>query len=410
MGLTIQKHIETFKELTDTPNSYTDGQILFMTASGVEGSSDLQWDSANKKLSVSGDLVVDIDTLYVDSANGNVGIGTTELTTRLTIKKPIDSSAYGAGTRMIDLMSYYPGYDEGTVKASIYAGVSNQVALQTTRGYLAFLTSDYSSTGEENLTEKVRIESNGNVGIRTTDQFGSGEGVLALANASTNPSSNPTDAIILFAKDYDDGDGTASSELFVRDEDGNETNLSPHAFELYQPDSTDPFPWTYHSTNYLIGKKINVDMSGAIRELERLTGKKFIHVEDVEKIPLSEHIKAKKEVLIKKWQEENAEEVEIALEEAVEEVEVEVEDKEQVVGSEKMYRFENGEVVEEEIPVYAKKKEMQKRLKSGVRFDEKTGKFYKKVLPSRKDALKAIKQDPKFRVRRWIKDRIDGGE
>ncbi len=351
-------------------------------------------------LTVSGNLAVDTDVLYVDSVNDRVGIKTTSPAAKLDLALADVSDAIRIH-KSSNADRGWLVFDQG---GGIYTWRLGQLAYND--GMALYNSGE--SVGDASSPGSVitKWDVNGNVGIRTEDQFGSGKGVLALANASTNPTSNPTDAIILFAKDYDDGDGTASSELFVRDEDGNETNLSPHAFELYQPDLTDPFPWTYHSVNYLIGKKINVDMSGAIRELEKLTGKKFIYVEDVEKIPLSKHIKDKKEALIKKWQEENAEEVEITLEEAVEEVEVEVEDREQVVGKEKRYRFENGKVVEEEVPVYGRKKEKQKRLKEGVRLDEKTGKFYKKVMPSRKEVLKALKQNPKFRVRRWLKERL----
>ncbi|MFC1478351.1 hypothetical protein ACFL57_02710 [Candidatus Margulisiibacteriota bacterium] len=108
------------------------------------------------------------EAMRIDS-NGDVGIGTTDPTTRLTVRKPINEAEYGSGTRMIDLMSYFPDYDEETVKASIYAGVSGQTTLQTTRGYMAFLTSAYSPTSNENLTEKMRIESDGRVGIGTTN-------------------------------------------------------------------------------------------------------------------------------------------------------------------------------------------------------------------------------------------------
>ena len=393
--------------------------------------------TVSSDLTVSGNLVVDTNVLYVDSGNNNVGIGTTGPEKIFHIQKAgvgsnglqviLEGYGEGASSAVYLVMrrsnSDSKGVKETTVDGQEFGlfdfyGVNSDknfyrsaVVLVVQDGsagttYIPSRFEFWTSDGVSAVKKRLIIDSNGNVGIGTTDQFGSGAGVFALANASTNPTSNPTNAIVLFAKDYDDGDGAASSELFVRDEDGNETNLSPHTFELYQPDPTDPFPWTYHSTNYLIGKKINVDMSGAIRELEKLTGKKFIYVEDVERVPLSKHIKDKKEVLIKKWQEENAKEVEITLEEAVEEVEVEVEDREQVVGKEKRYRFENGKVVEEEVLVYGKKKEKQKRLKEGVRLDEKTGKFYRKVVPSRKEALKALKQNPKFRVRRWLKERL----
>ena len=95
--------------------------------------------------------------------DGNVGIGTSSPTTILTIRKPIDSSAYGAGTRMIDFKSFFPGFDTETVKASIYAGVSSILESRTDNGFLAFMTAD---TGT--LYERMRIEKNGNVGIGTS--------------------------------------------------------------------------------------------------------------------------------------------------------------------------------------------------------------------------------------------------
>jgi hypothetical protein len=106
-------------------------------------------------------------TSYTESArfdsSGNFGIGTTAPTTALTVRKPIDSSAYGAGTSMIDFKSYYPGYDTETVKASIYAGVSGRGTLNTQGGYLAFMVNLDGTMGE-----KMRIEKTGNVGIGTT--------------------------------------------------------------------------------------------------------------------------------------------------------------------------------------------------------------------------------------------------
>jgi len=97
-------------------------------------------------------------------SSGNVGIGTSSPTTVLTIKKPIDSVAYGAGTRMIDFKSYFPGYDETTVKASIYCGVSDYSSLNTQSGYMAFMTADSGT-----LSERMRIQKNGYVGINKTD-------------------------------------------------------------------------------------------------------------------------------------------------------------------------------------------------------------------------------------------------
>jgi hypothetical protein len=43
------------------------------------------------------------------------------------------------------------------------------------------------------------VRGDGSVGIGTTAQFGTGQLVIGLANASTNPSTNPTGGGVLYA-------------------------------------------------------------------------------------------------------------------------------------------------------------------------------------------------------------------
>jgi hypothetical protein len=45
------------------------------------------------------------------------------------------------------------------------------------------------------------LATGGNIGIRTTSQFGRGEGVLAIANATVAPSANPAGGGILYVED-----------------------------------------------------------------------------------------------------------------------------------------------------------------------------------------------------------------
>lgn len=59
--------------------------------------------------------------------------------------------------------------------------------------------------------------------------------------------------------------------------------MSPHRFELFDPDPAAEFPWAYYSENEFVGKKINVDMYSAIKAIEELTGKQFIYIEDIPK-------------------------------------------------------------------------------------------------------------------------------
>jgi hypothetical protein len=53
----------------------------------------------------------------------------------------------------------------------------------------------------ETLVVFQRRAAGGNIGIRTTSQFGGGQGVMAIANASVAPSVNPADGGILYVED-----------------------------------------------------------------------------------------------------------------------------------------------------------------------------------------------------------------
>lgn len=119
----------------------------------------------------------------------------------------------------------------------------------------------------------------GNFGIGTTNFGTSASKVLSLGNA-TAPTSSITDGIQLYAVDFDDGDGTATSELRVRDEDGNVTTLSPHNFSITEDQPQTDLDWSYYSERD--GKAVNVNMAQLIREVEWLVGKQLLYVADTE--------------------------------------------------------------------------------------------------------------------------------
>jgi hypothetical protein len=146
-------------------NSSGSVQLAIAASSGQYSASALAGDailrSFNKKLllqSGSGNSSICIGT------SGNIGIGTTAPTTQLTIKKTIDSQAYGSGTRVIDFKTPYGnGIDEETIKASIYCGIPGSGSLRTDHGYLSFMTANTNT-----LYERLRIDQEGNIGIGTT--------------------------------------------------------------------------------------------------------------------------------------------------------------------------------------------------------------------------------------------------
>jgi hypothetical protein len=58
-----------------------------------------------------------------------------------------------------------------------------------------------SDNGFETIVVFQRLAAGGNIGIRTTSQFGGGRGVMAIANASVAPSINPAGGGVLYVED-----------------------------------------------------------------------------------------------------------------------------------------------------------------------------------------------------------------
>lgn len=65
--------------------------------------------------------------------------------------------------------------------------------------YGTYLTFETISNGATTRTEKMRIDGDGNFGLNGTS-FGSGKGVVAIANAGTIPSANPTGGGVLYVE------------------------------------------------------------------------------------------------------------------------------------------------------------------------------------------------------------------
>jgi len=131
----------------------------------------------------------------------------------------------------------------------------------------------------------LRVQSNGNVGIGTITPGGgttAGTSVLSIKNGIA-PVGGVADQVSLFSQDV-----TNSAELFALDEAGNTTQLSPHNFTLFEPNPSYIYPWSYYSKNDYLGVEISVDMYGAIAEIEKLSGKKFIYTKSIPKVSWSE--------------------------------------------------------------------------------------------------------------------------
>ena len=232
----------------DTRTAHTRGEINFLDGTGSYDSNYVFKTATGSLLAaptekfrvtptgatVTGDLTVDTDTLYVDSTNNRVGIGTTSPNVELEIS---------GASEMLRLQStdtnkaWVAGYGSGTsARWLLGSNASNDsVTLQASNstGELLF------KTGGAN--ERMRIASDGNVGIGTTGITGfkvgidaQGDGIGALKMYS-NVAGRPTIEIVnTNSTDY------AQSILWLQSE-RTTTNGSYNFMRLIQTGVTDKF-------------------------------------------------------------------------------------------------------------------------------------------------------------------------
>ena len=232
-----------------------------------------------------------------------------------------------------------------------------------------------------------------NVIIGGTDAGTSATNTLVI-NSGTPPAGNISLAAQLYA---------SGGELLVRDSSGKITTLSPHNFSLFTPDVNEPFPWSYFSENFHLGKRINVDMAGAIREIEHLSDKQFIYYENIDRTDL---IAGQKEQWKTDWTNDNTNEVEIDLSDALEEVDVEV-DTDEVDYEQTCYALNKNEIKEKKKKIYKKTSKKEWRVKPGVRFCTETGKCFEKIVPSEQEAESAAQEGFEADIPKWLADRLE---
>ena len=134
------------------------------------------------------------------------------------------------------------------------------VDIDVIRDTTPFLGGDLNTNGNDivsTLSNPITFKPNTYVDIQ--------DGPVHLEVLSSDPSGVANRASI-YAKDV-----STSAELFVRDEAGNVTQISPHNTEG---------EWTYYSENNITGKRFKVNMEKMIRRLEEITGEDFIEIDE----------------------------------------------------------------------------------------------------------------------------------
>lgn len=163
----------------------------------------------------------------------------------------------------------HDGTSETGTKALFRAGAPALWSGSSTPTYFDLITTPTSSTTPAAV---CRFDEYQNIIMSNSSTRGaSASRVLHIGNG-TAPTAGVANGAMLYSEDV-----AASAELKVMDEASNITTLSPHNFTLFTPDPSNNFPWSYYSKNPFLGIETNVDICGAIRELEALTGKTFIY-------------------------------------------------------------------------------------------------------------------------------------
>jgi hypothetical protein len=137
-------------------------------------------------------------------------------------------------------------------------------------GFFTIVTITNGST-----TEKLRVTGTGDVLVGTTTKpTANGGKVLTLGDNAADPTMASNTAGI-YAKDV-----SGTVEMFAIDEANNATQISSHNFDLFEPPEDIDYPWSFYARNEELGVEVSVDMASLVRDIEKLTGKKYLYKQE----------------------------------------------------------------------------------------------------------------------------------
>ena len=256
----------TFAAIVGTSLNVSDGNITNVGDIALDSISSDAGTSINVVLGsdAGDDFKVDTDKLVVEGDTGRIGIGT------------------ACPDNVLHIKSTSPA----TIRLETTADADSDIIFQTGSSGMARVGIDFQdakslkmnvsgSMADDHLCVGAAGSDDCNVGIGTASWGTNAVNVLAIYNG-TAPSSSPANTVQLYAND--DSSSPNLSVLRLRDEEGNDTVISPHDFGGHAP--SEPLAWAYHSTSAKEKKSITVDMLRVVRVLEQLSGEQLVYIEE----------------------------------------------------------------------------------------------------------------------------------
>ena len=140
----------------------------------------------------------------------------------------------------------------------LYAKISGKILDASDGSEDGILEFAFKKNGSNNISGRFRSDS---LQLLNETSFRVAGGHAEFGVLASDPGGTAGYAKI-YAKD-----DSSSAEMFVQDEAGNVTKISPH---------NEQGEWEYFSRNTKTGKTVRVNMEEMIRDIEKLTGKKYI--------------------------------------------------------------------------------------------------------------------------------------
>jgi len=225
----------------------------------IDGITNLDNTDIDGTLDVSGDLTVDTNTLYVDSSNNRVGVGTSSPSTILTVSSGASSASVHSYSNLeIESSSHSALQFSGSTAGEQWIWFADDTTATPVGGITYYHAGPYMGFRVEG-SERMRINDDGNVLIgRTSELTDFGDGRTSLVLQGTGSQDYATIQI--------GNNGTASDTQILgilAFYDGTQNNARVQAQRASSTDSANLLFWTRPASGSLT-ERMRIDSSGRV--------------------------------------------------------------------------------------------------------------------------------------------------